>query len=51
MNPVEIVIRLIGLIVDLVGPEKAQLLVSEETQRRANAAADAVATARILSGT
>lgn len=43
----ELVIALIKLIVDEVGHETAHQLVSDETQRRANAEADAVAAARV----
>ena len=40
---------LIGLILDHLPHEEAQQLLSEEAKRRANAAADAVAAARIAS--
>jgi hypothetical protein len=46
----EIVVALVGLLLDAVGHEKAQQLVSEEARRRANAVADAVAAARVLAG-
>ena len=39
---------LVRFIVEQVGHEKAHLMVSEEAKRRANAAADAVAAARVL---
>jgi hypothetical protein len=51
MEVVELVAKLVSLLIDAVGHEKAQQLISEETQRRANAAADAVAAAREAAGT
>lgn len=46
----QLILGLIQIIIDAVGHEKAQQLVSEEGKRRANAAADAVAAARELAG-
>ncbi len=46
-----LIIELVKLLVGAVGHEKAHQLVSEETQRRANAEADAVAAARVATGT
>jgi hypothetical protein len=48
MEPVLVAAQLVKLVIDMVGKEKAQQLVSEETQRRAYEAADAVAYARQL---
>jgi hypothetical protein len=47
---IAIAAALVKLTIDLVGQEKAQQLVSEETQRRAHEAADTVANARQASG-
>ena len=44
----EVIGALVSIIVEAVGHEKALQLVSEEAQRRANVAADAVAAARIV---
>jgi hypothetical protein len=51
MSILEIVKGILSLVLDLVPHEEAQQLLSEEAQRRANDAADAVAKARVLSGT
>ncbi len=48
MNPLQVAMALVQLIVDLVGHEKASELVSAEARKRANDAADAVAAARGL---
>lgn len=45
-----IILELVRLIVNAVGHETAQQLISDEYKRRANAAADAVAAARGLVG-
>lgn len=46
----DIILGLIRIIIDAVGHERAHQLISEEEQRRANAAADAVAAARVAAG-
>jgi len=52
MPVVEIVAGLIQLLIQLTGGhEEARRAITEDEQRRANAAADAVAAARVLSGT
>ncbi len=47
-----LILGLASLLLDALGgdSEKAQGLISEEAKRRANAAADAVAAARVLAG-
>jgi hypothetical protein len=42
-----IILALLNLVLDAVGHEKAQSMLSEEAMRRANVEADAVAAARI----
>lgn len=42
-----LILALVSIIVEAVGHEKAHQLISEETVRRANVAADAVALARV----
>lgn len=49
MGVIELAARLVVLLLDAVGHEKAHQLISEEVRRRANAEADAVAAARKLS--
>lgn len=46
----ELILGLVRLIIDAVGHDEAQRLVSEEAKRRANDAADAVAAARKAAG-
>lgn len=46
----QFIITLMGVILDHIPHEEAQLLLSEEAKRRANAKADAVAAARVLAG-
>lgn len=46
METVELAARLVNLLLDAVGVEKAQHLVSEETKRRAYVVADLAAEAR-----
>jgi hypothetical protein len=51
LNPVlQLIISLIGVILDHIPHEEAQHLLSEEAKRRANAKADAVAAARLAAG-
>lgn len=45
-----LIIQLIGIILDAVGHETAQAMLSQEAMRRANVAADAVVAARIAAG-
>ena len=45
-----LIVSLISIILDAIGHEKAQALLSQEAMRRANLAADAVAAARKASG-
>lgn len=53
MPVTQLILGLVSLLIDALDgdDEKAQQLISEEAKRRANAAADAVAAARVLSGT
>ncbi len=48
MNPVDLAVALIQLVIQLVGHEKASELVSREAELAANAAADAIVAARGL---
>ncbi len=46
MNPLDVVVKLIGLILDLVPHTVAQDLLSQEAIKRQNAIADAAETAK-----
>lgn len=45
-----LILSLLSIVLDAIGHEKAQALLSQEAMRRANAAADAVAAARKAAG-
>lgn len=48
MNPVEIALKLLGLVLDLVPRDVAEKLLTEEAIRRQNAIADAAEAAKGL---
>ena len=50
MNPIEVVMRLLGLVLDLVPREVAEDLLSKEAIRRQNAIADAAEAAKFPRG-
>lgn len=48
MDPVKVALALLGLVIDLIGPDKAKALLSQEAINRANATADTIELARGL---